>query len=94
MAIGDSDASMSLWDLRPLDAYFLLTQPLARAVPAHLATLDNLRDLFASTPDLDPRAAHTLAYAERLLRHRFRADVEVETGFTIQAGEFDIEIEG
>jgi hypothetical protein len=34
MAIGDSDASMSLWDLRALDVPTLFARPLVKAVSA------------------------------------------------------------
>ncbi|MCP4519789.1 MAG: hypothetical protein GY824_31730, partial [Delftia sp.] len=42
MAIGDTDASLSLWDLRALDLLQLFAWPLARARPAHLAAVTAL----------------------------------------------------
>ena len=42
MALGDSDASMSLWDLRALDIPRLLDLPLAHMVPMHLAAISAL----------------------------------------------------
>jgi WD40 repeat protein len=89
MAIGDSDASMSLWDLRALDVPMLFTRPLAKSAPAHMAVISAL----AGSANLDPRARRALQFLEGLLRHRFRYDVEIDEAPRIQAGEFDIEIE-
>ena len=36
MAIGDSDRSMSLWDLRVMDVPMLFARPFAEATPQHL----------------------------------------------------------
>jgi len=90
MAIGDSDASMSLWDLRALDVPMLFARPLACAAPAQMAAVSAL----AESANLDPRAQRALKFLELLLRHRFRYDIEVDEVPVIQAGEFDIEIEG
>ncbi|MBI3946288.1 MAG: hypothetical protein HY321_10245 [Armatimonadetes bacterium] len=90
MAIGDSDASMTLWDLRPLDIPSLLGRPLARALPVHLAAAGTLLEV----PGLPEPVRRSLRFLECLLRHRFRYDVEIDDLPTIQAGEFDIEIEG
>ncbi|HKQ72792.1 MAG TPA: hypothetical protein VJ810_03625 [Blastocatellia bacterium] len=90
MAIGDSDASMSLWDLRALDVPMLFVRPLVKAVPAQMAVIRAL----AESAKLDPQAQRALKFLECLLRHRFRYDIEVDEVPVIQAGEFDIEIEG
>lgn len=89
MAIGNSKASLSLWDLRVLDAQALLERPFARAKPALLATLNVLMD----NEDLDPRARLALKFTNCVLRHRFRFDIELGEAPTIMMGEFDIEIE-
>jgi WD40 repeat protein len=86
MAVGDSDASMSLWDLRVMD---LFLDPLAQALPAHLSLAQSLvKDADLATP-----IQHALKFAECILRHRFRYDIEIGEAPTIKAGEFDIEIE-
>jgi WD40 repeat protein len=90
MAIGDSDASMSLWDLRVLDIPILLARPFAHAVPSHLAAVSAL----ASNRELPVAVQHALQFVECVLRHRFRYDVEIDAVPTIRAGEFDIAIEG
>ena len=90
MAVGNSQASLSLWDLRVLDAQMLLESPFARARPALLATLNVLAD----NENLDPRARLALKFAGCVLQHRFRFDIELGEAPTIMMGEFDIEIEG
>jgi WD40 repeat protein len=90
MAIGDSDASMSLWDLRVLDIPILFAQPFAHAVPWQLAAVSAL----ASNRELPPTVQHALQFMECVLRHRFRYDVEIDAVPTIRVGEFDIAIEG
>jgi hypothetical protein len=90
MALGDSDASMSLWDLRALDIPRLLDLPLAHMVPTHLAAISALANYGAFPSPVQ----HALQFMECVLRHRFRYDVEVDELLTIRAGEFDIEIEG
>jgi WD40 repeat protein len=89
MAVGNSKASLSLWDLRVLDAQALLEHPFARAQPALLATLNVLMD----NENLDPRARLALKFTDCVLRHRFRFDIELGEAPTIMMGEFDIEIE-
>ncbi len=86
MAIGDSDASMSLWDLRVM-SFFM--DPLAQATPAHLSLAKSL----VKDVDLDAPVQHALKFAECVLRHRFRYEIEIGEAPTIKAGEFDIEIE-
>jgi WD40 repeat protein len=90
MALGDSDASMSLWDLRALDIPPLLDLPLAYMVPMHLVAISALANYNA----LPSHVQHTLQFMECVLRHRFRYDVEIDELLTIRAGEFEIEIEG
>jgi HEAT repeat protein len=90
VAIGDSDASMSLWDLRVLDMPLLLSRPFARTVPAQLAVVSALADDTKLTAPL----RQALKFSECVLRYRFRYDIEIGDVPTIRAGEFDIEIEG
>jgi WD40 repeat protein len=90
MALGDSDASLSLWDLRPLDIPDLFTIPFARSTPNHLVILNLLDEDIHPLP----RALrNTLRFMERLLRHRFRYDIEISEVASIKAGDYDIEIE-
>ncbi|MCP4426529.1 MAG: hypothetical protein GY803_18710, partial [Chloroflexi bacterium] len=90
MATGDSDASMSLWDLRPLLGRYLVTRPLAALTPADATTIN----LLAAAEHLPHPTRQALKYVARVLQHRFRYDIEVADAHTILAGEFDIEIEG
>jgi len=89
MAVGNSQASLSLWDLRVLDAQSLLEHPFAHAAPKLLPTLGVLMD----NENLDSRARLALRFTDRVLRHRFRFDIELGEAPTIMMGEFDIEIE-
>jgi WD40 repeat protein/HEAT repeat protein len=89
MALGHADAHLSLWDLRPLDVPDLLSKPLAHSTPNQLAALDLVQNL----PSLTEKSRRSLAVLLRLLRHRFRFDIEVSEVASIQAGEYDIEIE-
>ena len=89
MAVGNSKASLSLWDLRVLDAQALLERPFARAKPGLLAALNVLM----SNENLDERARLALKFTDCVLRHRFRFDIELGEAPTIMMGEFDIEIE-
>jgi hypothetical protein len=91
MVLGDSDKTMSLWDLRVLALPDLLSRPLATALPVHLAAINALAD----APDLPEGLGPVLRYTRTALQHRFRYDIEVdELPPAIRAGEFDIEIEG
>jgi hypothetical protein len=89
MAGGDSDSLLSLWDLRVMEVPLVLTQPLARSVPAHLMAVNAL----LADGDLPGPLGQALRYVQGALRHRFRFDVEVSEVRTIRAGDFDIEIE-
>ncbi|MBN1954047.1 MAG: hypothetical protein JW900_03250 [Anaerolineae bacterium] len=88
MSIGDSDASMSLWDLRALQVRKLFERPLAQARPADLAAVKTVGGA-AEWPAPLRRALH---YLEEALRRRFRYDIEIGELPEIQLGEFDIEI--
>jgi hypothetical protein len=91
MAVGDSDRSMSLWDLRVLQLPDLFAQPLARSLPVHLVAVNALAD----AADLPEGLSVVLRYVRVVLEHRFRFDIEIdELPPTMRAGEFDIEIEG
>lgn len=89
MAVGDSDASMSLWDLRVLMLPVLFACPMARTVPLHLAAVS----MGLSELDLTPATRNALLFLHCLLRYRFRYDVEVDDLPVIRAGSYDIEIE-
>lgn len=90
MATGDSDATMSLWDLRVMDVPLLLNRPLGQERPGQLGAVTAL----ATSDRLDPRARNAFAFLEALLRHRFRYDIHLDDAPAILPGEFDIEIEG
>ncbi len=89
MAIGDSDASLTLWDLRPLDLPLLFDRPLARSAPGHLAAAAELSE----SSRIDEKIKPALSYLQDVLKHRFRYDVEIADGPTIKLGEFDIELD-
>jgi hypothetical protein len=91
MATGDSDSSFSLWDLRALELRRFFGLPLAQGKPIHLAAIAALHEL---KPELNASVATALDFIEIVLRHRFRYDVEIGEVSSIQAGDFDIEIEG
>ena len=54
----------------------------------------NLQARAEDQPGLPPGVGPALRYLRAALEHRFRYDVEVDEVVTIQAGEFDIEVEG
>ena len=89
MAVGNSRASFSLWDLRYLDVLNLLLEPLARAPTSALTILGAVME----GDGLSPRARRTLEFAQQMLRHRVRFDIELGPAPSLVAGEFDIEIE-
>jgi WD40 repeat protein len=88
MALGSADATISLWDLRPLEVPNLFNRPLALATPNHLAALGLLID----QPQIPVELRHTMPYIESVLRFRFRFDVEVSAAPEILPGEFEIEL--
>ena len=88
MALGCADASISLWDLRPLQVPDLFTQALALATPNHLAALRLLVD----QPQIPVELKNAMRYIEGVLRFRFRFDVEVSAAPEILPGEFEIEL--
>jgi WD40 repeat protein len=91
MVLGDTDQTMSFWDLRPLSLPDLFSRPLAHSLPVHLAAISALAD----DADLPEGLGAVLRYTRTALQHRFRYDIEVdELPPAIRAGEFDIEIEG
>jgi WD40 repeat protein len=89
MSIGDSDASMSLWDLRVLHIPRLFTQPFAHTSPDHLVTINEL----AANPNLKKPVQRALTFIQKVLQYRFRFDIEIAEVPKIKVGEFDIEIE-
>jgi WD40 repeat protein len=88
MALGAADATISLWDLRPLEVPDLFARPLALDTPNHLAALRLLLD----QPQLPVELQQAMRYIERVLRFRFRFDVEVSEAPQILAGDFEIEL--
>ncbi len=88
MALGGADATISLWDLRPLEVPGLFARPLALGTPNHLAALRLLLD----QPQIPVELQHAMLYIERVLRFRFRFDVEVSEAPEILPGEFEIEL--
>jgi WD40 repeat protein len=90
MAIGDTDASLSLWDLRALDLLQLFAWPLARARLAHLSAVTAL----GNDASLPARLQATFSFIECVLRHRFRHVSKIDAPHQVRAGEFDIESEG
>ncbi len=92
MAVGDADASFSLWDLRVLELGQLFEQPLASATPRQLGALSAVLE---SGAELPTSLKNLLRYAQLIVRHRLRFAIELtEEVSSIQAGDFDIEIEG
>ncbi len=89
MAVGSSEAVLSLWDLRGLAMPSILLQPFAQSTVLLLPMLDALID----NERLPQQARISLEFAACVLRHRFQFDIEVEDAPTIMMGEFDIEID-
>jgi WD40 repeat protein len=88
LAVIHGEDRIALWDLRPLELPALLSQPLTAISPIQFASLQSLAAL-----DGLPEGLHkSIDFSVRLLHHRFRYDVEIETSVEIAAGEFDIEI--
>jgi WD40 repeat protein len=90
MAVGDTDASLSFWDLRIMDIPVLFSLPFAKAVPNHLAAVSAA----AAAEGLRKKVRLALLFMQAVLRHRFRFDIEIDEVQTIRVGEYDIEIEG
>jgi hypothetical protein len=88
MALGAADATISLWDLRPLEVPGLFVQPLALDTPNHLAALR----LLLEQPQIPVELQRAMQYIEHVLRFRFRFDVEVSEAPEILPGEFEIEL--
>jgi hypothetical protein len=89
MVVGNSQAQISFWDLRTLNALRLLRTRLGEVPAATLTTLRALRQ----TGGLVLQAYRSLEFAERVLQHRVRFDIELDPVISIMAGEFDIELE-
>lgn len=89
MAVGSSEAVLSLWDLRGLVIPGVLLQPFAQSAVLVVPILGNLID----NESLPPQARLALKFAACVLRHRFRYDIEIGELPMIMMGEFDIEIE-
>jgi WD40 repeat protein len=89
MAVGSSEAVLSLWDLRGLAMPSVLLQPFALSTVAVVPMLNDLIE----DGNLPLQAQLALQFAACALRHRFRYDIEISELPTIMMGEFDIEIE-
>lgn len=89
MAVGSSEAVLSLWDLRGLAIPGVLLQPFAQSTVAILPLLDDLM----GHESLPSQARLALEFAACVLRHRFRYDIEIGESPAIMMGEFDIEVD-
>jgi WD40 repeat protein len=89
MAVGHSEETFSLWDLRGLQTYVVLGRPLGLAQASALPAIDAV----AGFSDLPIEARLAIQYVEAILQYRFRYDIELGAAPTIMAGEFDIEID-
>jgi len=90
MALGDSNAALSLWDLRVLDVPRLFTRPFAQSVPDDLAALQALT---GNGTVLPARVRNVLGFMEAILRYRFRFDIEIGEMPVIKVGEYEIELD-
>ncbi len=89
MALGDRDASLSLWDLRVMDIPMLFVKPLAQATPSQFMAVRSL----CEQPGLPPAMKASLDYVRCVLDHHFRFDIQVAPVPSIRPGEFDIIVE-
>lgn len=89
MALGNSDASMTFWDIRNLDVPMLLSEAFIRSTPAHLGSVQRLR----RNKKLPPKVKNALKYIETILQFRFRYAIEISPAREIKAGAFDIIID-
>ncbi len=90
MALGTSETSFALWDLRLLELPYLFARPMAQLNPA---SAGHLRWL-AERPTLDPAIRRALEFTILVLLHRGRYEIELEAAPELVVGEFDIELEG
>ena len=88
-ATGNQDDSMTLWDMRTLDAPRLFTLPFAKTTPEQLAALQQ----FAGDSALPAAVRGALRFMQAVMQHRFRFAIEIGDIPDIKVGEFDIEIE-
>jgi hypothetical protein len=77
-----------LWDLRVLDVPLLFSIPFIQSTPNHLAAVNVL----LQNGSLPVPVLQSLRFVERILRHRFRYEIEIEQLATIKIGEYEIEI--
>lgn len=89
MALGNSDASMTFWDIRNLDIPMLLNEAFMRSTPAHLGSVKRLRRNKA----LPLKVKNALKYIETILQFRFRYAIEISPVREMKAGAFDIIID-
>ena len=88
-ATGNQDDSITLWDMRALDAPRLFTLPFAKTTPEQLAALQQ----FAGDSALPAAVRGALRFMQAVMQHRFRFAIEIGDIPDIKVGEFDIEIE-
>jgi WD40 repeat protein len=89
MVVGDSEAELSFWDLRGLDMQDLLSHAFAQASVSIMPMLS----MMVKNEGLSSAARASLRFADCILRHRFRFDIEIGEVPSIMVGEFDIEID-
>jgi hypothetical protein len=89
MAVGDSSASLSLWDLRVLDIPLMFTRPLGSISLGQISVLEALMD----DTHLPGAVRNAMAYVYTLLRARYQYEIDISEPASIQPGEYDIEIE-
>lgn len=88
MAVGSDKEMMTLWDLRTLATRLLLDRPFAQA---EVRIIPIINAIF-NDAHLSLRARQVLQFAQAILLHRFRYDIEIEESPSIALGEFDIEL--
>jgi hypothetical protein len=88
-ALNDLDATIMLWDLRPLTLRRLFSFPLARAGISHLALA-----AVCEADTIFPKALEaSFQFIEIVLKDlRLRYEIELTEIQSIRAGEFDIEL--
>jgi len=89
MASGDSNASVTLWDLRVLDLPRLASQPFSACTVRDMATIHAL----AGDPDLPIAGQVAAKFMDCALQYRNRFDIQIADVPTIRIGEFDIIVE-
>lgn len=89
MVVGNGEKDFAVWDLRTLNLRAAFSRPLSESNIEHLAILEMLLE---NTNNEQVQA--WLTYWQAILRWRFRFAIEIADITTIQAGDFDIELDG